>query len=313
MVVVLSRCEPCRRRCPYLARNRIHQPAGAASVSGLLFLDGKLIVSNHAQLKSADVLERIVCARRQALNHVKQAMPVAKLEQRAKAAPPVRDFAAHLKRSAINVIAELKKASPSRGILRADYDPAALAVTLEQAGAAAFSVLTESEFFQGSLGDLQLVRKLSHLPLLRKAFLLEPYQIYETRAAGADAFLLIAAILTQSELRQLITLGKHLGMAALVEVHTDEELERALDIGATIIGVNNRDLKTFEVSVETSLRLIEAIPDECLAVSESGLRTPEELARLRAAGFDAFLIGEFFMRAPEPAKALQLLLTGREP
>lgn len=270
-------------------------------------------MSNLVPLKSADILERIVCARRRALIHVKQAMPAARLEQRAKAAPPVRDLAARLKRSGTNVIAELKKASPARGVLRADYDPAALATTLEQAGAAALSVLTESEFFQGSLDDLQLVRKQSHLPLLRKDFLFEPYQVHETRAAGADAFLLIAAILTQSELRQLITLGQRLGMAALVEVHTEEELERALDAGATIIGVNNRNLHTFDVSLETSLRLIEAVPDECLAVSESGLRTPEELARLRAAGFDAFLIGEFLMRAPEPAKALQLLLTGREP
>jgi indole-3-glycerol phosphate synthase len=260
-------------------------------------------------LKTADILERIVAARRRALAEAKQATPTAKLEERAAAAPPVHDFAASLCREGINIIAELKKASPSRGVLRAAYNPAALAPALERAGAAALSVLTEPEFFHGGLEDLQLARTVSSLPLLRKDFLFDPYQLYEARAVGADAFLLIAAILTPVELRQLLTLGRELGMAALVEVHTAAELERALAAGGEIFGVNNRDLKTFEVNLETSLRLVEAIPDECVAVSESGLRSREDLERLRAAGFDAFLIGEHLMQAAEPDNALRKLLT----
>lgn len=260
--------------------------------------------------QTADLLERIVAARRHALEQAKQATLAAKLEERAAVAPPVRDFAAALAGDGFNIIAELKKASPSRGVLRAAFNPAALAPALEAAGACAISVLTETEFFQGSLEDLQAVRKLVGTPVVRKDFLFDPYQLFEARAAGADAFLLIAAILTGAELRQLITLGRQLGMAALVEVHTGEELDRALEAGAGIVGVNNRDLKTFEVSLETSFRLIEAVPDDRLAVSESGLRAHEDLARLRAAGFDAFLIGEFLMRAADPAAALRQLLGG---
>ncbi|MFQ5737733.1 MAG: indole-3-glycerol phosphate synthase TrpC [Acidobacteriota bacterium] len=255
-------------------------------------------------------MERILAARRQALAQAKQVTPAAKLEERAAVASPVRDFAAALSRDALNIIAELKKASPARGVLREHYNPAVLAPTLEQAGAAALSVLTEPEFFQGALEELQVVRQVSALPVLRKDFLFDPYQLYEARAAGADGFLLIAAILNGPELRQLITLGKQLGMAALVEVHTAEELERALEAGAEIVGVNNRNLKTLDVRVETSLRLIEDIPERCVAVSESGLGSHDELGRLRAAGFDAFLIGGFLMQAPQPAQALRRLLGG---
>ncbi|MEE8201619.1 MAG: indole-3-glycerol phosphate synthase TrpC, partial [Candidatus Acidoferrales bacterium] len=215
---------------------------------------------------------------------------------------------AALERDAINVIAELKKASPSRGLLRQAYNPAALAPELEAAGAAALSVLTEPEFFQGGLEDLQVARQVTGLPVLRKDFLFDRYQVLEARAAGADAFLLIAAILSGEDLGALVRFGQELGMAALVEVHTAEELERALAAGAELLGVNNRNLKTFEVRLETSLELIERIPDDRLAVSESGLRSAEELRRLRAAGFDAFLVGEFLMQSPEPAQALARLL-----
>lgn len=265
-------------------------------------------MSNPTSVKTADFLERILSARRQALAAARQATPAAKLEERAAVAPPVRDFAAALRRNSLNLIAELKKASPSQGLLRRGYNPAALAPALEAAGAAAFSVLTEPEFFQGTVEDLQVVRNLTALPVLRKDFLFDPYQLYEARAAGADAVLLIATILGATELRQLITLGKQLGMAALVEVHTADELHRALEAGAEILGVNNRDLRTFSVSLETSERLIESVPDACLAVSESGLRSHAELARLRAAGFDAFLVGEFLMQAADPAQALRQLL-----
>jgi len=266
-------------------------------------------VAGPSQAQTADILERMVSARRRALAELKRTTSVATLEERAAVAPPPRDFAAALGRDGLNVIAELKKASPSRGVLRAAYNPAALAPALEQAGAVALSVLTEPDFFQGSLEDLTLARKVSGLPVLRKDFLFDSYQLYEARAAGADAFLLIAAILTGGELRSLITLGQQLGMAALVEVHTAEELERALAAGANVIGVNNRNLKTFEVSLETSLRLIEALPEDCVAVSESGLSRREDLEKLRRAGFDAFLIGEALMQAAEPASVLRALVT----
>lgn len=265
---------------------------------------------DSSQTRTADILERIVAARRRAVENAKRTTPAAKLEERAAVAPPPRDFAAALCGAGINVIAELKKVSPSRGLLRPAYNPAALAPALEEGGAAALSVLTEPEFFQGSLEDLTLVRKLCRLPVLRKDFLFDPYQLYEARAAGADAFLLIAVILSTAELRRLITLGRQLGMVALVEVHSPEELARALEAGAGLIGINNRDLKTFEVSLETSLRLIESIPEDCVAVSESGLSTSAELNQLRAVGFDAFLIGERLMQAPEPAAALRQLISG---
>lgn len=267
-------------------------------------------MSSNVRAQVSDVLERIVAARRRAVEQAKQTTPAAKLEERAAVAPPLRDFAAALTRDGLNIIAELKKASPSRGLLRADLNPAQLAPALEAAGACALSVVTEPEFFQGALEDLQVARSVTRVPVLRKDFLFDPYQVYEARAAGADAFLLIAAVLRTAELQQLITLGKQLSMAALVEVHTSDELERALEAGAEIIGVNNRDLRTFEVSVETSLRLIELLPDACAAVSESGLWTRDDLKQLREAGFDAFLIGEHLMQAAQPAAALQELLKG---
>lgn len=264
--------------------------------------------ANIADVPESGVLERILAARRQALAQAKQAIPAAELEERAAAAPPARRFAAALTRNGMNVIAELKKASPSAGVLRSPYNPAALATAFEGAGACALSVLTEPEFFQGTLEDLQLVRKVTSLPLLRKDFLFDPYQLFEARAAGADAFLLIAAILARSELQTLIQLGRQLGMEGLVEVHTGAELARALEAGAEFVGINNRDLRSLEVSLETSLRLIEEVPENCVAVSESGLQTPAQLQKLRAAGFDAFLIGEHLMRLPEPARGLRVLL-----
>jgi indole-3-glycerol phosphate synthase len=267
-------------------------------------------VSGSSQAKMADILERVVGVRRRALATAKQTTPAVKVEERAAVAPPVRDFAGALTRANVNVIAELKKASPSRGVLRAPYNPAALATQLEAAGAVALSVLTEPDFFLGGLEDLQVARQLTTLPVLRKDFLFDPYQIYEARAAGADAFLLIVAILRPEELWSLMRLGRELGMAALVEVHTADELKRALEAGAEIIGVNNRNLKTFEVNLDTSLQLGERIPKECVAVSESGLGRREDLPRLRAAGFDAFLIGEHLMQAASPALALRELLGG---
>lgn len=262
---------------------------------------------------AGNALERMVTARRRALERQKVMISRAQLERRAAQAPACRDFAQvlagkGLPDSGIRVIAELKRASPSRGLLRENYDPAVLAAVLERAGAVALSVLTEEEFFSGSLKDLERARAVSKLPLLRKDFIFDDYEVLEARAAGADAFLLIAAILDEPTLARLIAFGRDLGLAALVEVHDEAELERALAAGASIIGVNNRDLRTLEVSLETSFYLSARLPQEVIAVSESGLRTGDDLRRLRAAGFDAFLIGEFLMQAMNPAEALKNLL-----
>ncbi len=258
--------------------------------------------------KSGTVLDRIVEARRAAVDHRKRSVPEAVLRMAVEKAEPLRDFGAALTRNAVNIIAELKRASPSRGVLRAQFDPKALASQLEQAGAAALSVLTEEEFFQGSLADLRLARAAVSLPVLRKDFVFDAWQVWEARATGADTFLLIVTILRDAALRELLALGRQLGMEPLVEVHTREELARAVDAGARIIGVNNRDLRTLDVRLETSLELGEAIPAECIAVSESGVRAKEDIARLRAAGYDAFLIGEQLMQSPSPAGALRELL-----
>lgn len=254
------------------------------------------------------LVDRIVVARREAVAHRKRVLPEVALKLAVEKAGPVRDFLGALSRDAFNVIAELKKASPSRGVLRDNFVPAALAASLERAGAAALSVLTEEEFFSGSLADLKEARKATHIPVLRKDFIVDPWQVWEARAAGADAFLLIAAILDNELLRELLALGRSIGMEPLVEVHTREELSRVLAAEARIIGVNNRDLRDFGVRMETSLDLIEVIPDDCIAVSESGLRTHDDLARLRRAGFDAFLIGESLMKESDPAEPLRALL-----
>jgi indole-3-glycerol phosphate synthase len=224
-----------------------------------------------------------------------------------------RDFAGALARDRVNVIAEIKKASPSAGVLRRDFEPAALARGFEGAGAAALSVLTEEENFQGALAHLRDARAAVGLPVLRKDFIVDAWQVWEARAANADSFLLIAAALADAALAALLALGRELGMEALVEVHTAEELERVLAAGARIVGVNNRNLHTLEVRVETSLELVEMIPQDCIAVSESGLRSAEDLRKLRSAGFDAFLIGESLMREADPGGALQRLIDGVSP
>lgn len=258
------------------------------------------------------ILDRIVEAVRVRLSERKTRRPLAELERRALAAPACRDLAQALAGDGIHIIAELKKASPSRGLLRENYDPAVLAAVLERAGAAALSVLTEEAFFSGSLEHLERARAVAKLPLLRKDFIFDEYQVLEARAAGADSFLLIAAVLDDPTLSRLISLGRELGLAALVEVHDEAEAGRALAAGATLIGINNRDLRTFELSLETSFRLIDRLPEDVVAVSESGLGSSEELRRLRHAGFDGFLIGEFLMQAMNPAEVLKQLLRGNE-
>jgi indole-3-glycerol phosphate synthase len=254
------------------------------------------------------VLDRILEARRAEVDHRKKVLPLTVLKYGVKAATPLRDFPAALCRPGLNVIAELKPASPSRGVIRDPFDPVALATSLEAAGAAALSVLTEGEFFGGSLKNLRDGRKSVALPVLRKDFIFDPWQVWEARANDADSFLLIVAALYDAQLSELIAQGRELGMEPLVEVHTREELDRAIPAGAKIIGVNNRDLKTLEVRVPTSAELIKHIPEDCIAVSESGLRTNDDLEKLRSAGFDAFLIGEQLMQASDPAAALSALL-----
>jgi indole-3-glycerol phosphate synthase len=256
-----------------------------------------------------NILDRIVEARRESVSHRKRVLPEAALRMAVdKKIPPPRDFASALTGTGVRVIAELKKASPSRGLIRTEFAPASLAASLEEAGAAALSVLTEEDFFSGSLADLKEASRVTKIPILRKDFILDPWQVWETRAAGADSFLLIAAVLDDRIFRDLLALGRSLKMEPLVEVHSREELKRVLSAGAQIIGVNNRDLQDFSVHLQTSLELVQAIPQDCIAVSESGLRTREDLVRLNQAGFDAFLIGEHLMQHADPAQALRALL-----
>src|ERR1700674_4493733 len=262
----------------------------------------------NAHSSTGTVLDRILESRRAEVDHRKRVLPETALKYGVKAASPLRDFSAALSRDGLNILAELKPASPSHGVLRDPFDPPGLAAAFESAGAAALSVLTESEFFRGSLKNLRDARKSVNLPVLRKDFIFDPWQVWETRANDADSFLLMVAVLRDAPLRDLLALGRELGMEPLVEVHTAEELGRALAAGSRIIGVNNRDLKTLDVHVETSFELIERIPDDCIAVSESGLRSHDDLQKLREAGFDAFLIGEHLMLAPAPADALAELL-----
>jgi indole-3-glycerol phosphate synthase len=259
--------------------------------------------------RSKNILERIVEARRESVAHRKRVLPQAALRiaVERKVAPP-RDFPSALIGPGVRIIAELKKASPSRGVIRSDFAPALLAADLEQAGAAALSVLTEEEFFFGSLADLKEASRVTKIPILRKDFILDPWQVWETRAAGADSFLLIPAVLDDVLFRELLALGRSLKMEPLVEVHSREELERVLSAGAQIIGVNNRDLQDFSVHLKTSLALVQAIPDDRIAVSESGLRAREDLVRLSRTGFDAFLIGEHLMQQGDPGQALRTLL-----
>jgi indole-3-glycerol phosphate synthase len=263
-------------------------------------------MSAHAN--TGTVLDRILEARQAEVEHRKRVLPETALKYGVAAALPLRDFAAALTRDALNVIAELKPASPSRGVIRDPFDPAALAQSLESSGAASLSVLTEGEFFRGSLKNLRDARKATQLPVLRKDFIFDSWQVWESRANDADSFLLIVAALGDGLLRDLIALARELRMEPLVEVHTAAELDRALAVEARIIGVNNRDLKTLDVRPETSFELISRIPDDCIAVSESGIGTPAELAKLRTAGFDAFLIGTRLMLAPNPGEALRTLL-----
>jgi len=253
-----------------------------------------------------DILARIVARKREDLACQAPQRPEWEAKAEARLAER-RDFRASLAAHSPAIIAEAKKASPSKGVLAAHYDAARLARDYERGGAAALSVLTDREFFQGSLADLEAARAATGLPALRKDFTIAESQIVEAAAHGADAILLIAAILTERETRDFREAAARWGMAALVEVHNRRELQAAIAAGADLIGVNNRNLATFEVTLETSLRLAEFFPPGILRVSESGIQEPADIARLRAAGYSAFLVGEHLMRSGDPAAALARL------
>ena len=260
----------------------------------------------------ADLLATIVAATRRIVEVRAGREPLARLMERAEqsASRPGVFRTALGRTDRVNVIAECKRRSPSRGVLRADYDAAAIARGYSAAGAAAISVLTEPTFFDGSLEDLARVREAVAVPLLRKDFIVSEYQLAEARAAEADAVLLIAGALAPAELARLQARAHELGLDALVEVHNGEELKAAVDAGAAIIGVNNRNLRTLAVDLDVSEELIARIPKGVTAVSESGIKTPEDIARFRGLGYHAFLIGERFMTTPDPGAALSELLQG---
>ncbi|HKX00404.1 MAG TPA: indole-3-glycerol phosphate synthase TrpC [Bryobacteraceae bacterium] len=252
-------------------------------------------------------MARIVARKRADSEHATVLRP--ELERRAEQTRAGRrGFRAALLRRSPAVIAEIKKASPSKGVLCRNFDPAGLAREYERGGAAALSVLTDEPFFQGSLKHLALAREAVSLPVLRKDFTLDEYHVVEAGANGADAVLLIAAILEEREIRTLRALALQYGMAAVVEVHSQREVRAAVEAGADIIGVNNRDLKTFQVSLETSLRLAEEIPENVLKISESGIQSPDDIRRLADAGFNGFLVGESLLTSASPAAALRRLI-----
>jgi indole-3-glycerol phosphate synthase len=258
------------------------------------------------------ILDEIIATKRREIDAAKAARSEADLRRTAEAAPPPRNFFARLAAEGpIKLIAEVKKASPSAGVIRADFDPVEIAQTYERHGAACISVLTDESYFQGKLEYLSDVRSVVGIPCLRKDFILDRYQLYEARAADADAVLLIAECLDDCHLRSLFNETVALGMTPLVELYDAENLKRVFDAGATLIGVNNRDLRTFKTDLEHTLRLREHVPDQCVLVSESGIHTRADVRRLEAAGMDAILVGEGLMRERDIGAAVAALL-GRE-
>ncbi|HEX2826629.1 MAG TPA: indole-3-glycerol phosphate synthase TrpC [Burkholderiales bacterium] len=259
----------------------------------------------------SDILKRILGVKREEVQAAKAAKPQAEVVAAARDAAAARDFVgamrARIAGGRAAVIAEIKKASPSKGVIREDFDPAAIAASYERHGAACLSVLTDQQFFEGRLADLQAARAACGLPALRKDFMVDPYQVYEARAAGADCILLIVAALDDAKMRELEDVARELGLAVLVEVHDGAELDRALKLKTPLIGVNNRDLRTFETRLDTTLRLLERIPADRIVITESGILEPEDVTRMRSRDVSAFLVGEAFMRAPDPGVELERL------
>ena len=260
------------------------------------------------------ILDEILAHKRTEVAERIARLPHAAVTERASAAPPARDFRAALTRPGVSIISEIKRQSPAKGALKLDMDAPTMARTYAQAGASAISVLTDEKYFKGSDADLVAVRGAVDVPVLRKDFVVDPYQVYEARTLGADAVLLIVRALTRDEIVELCALAHSLGMAALVEAHTAEEIETALGAGATLLGINNRDLTRMVVDVATTERLRPLVPSGVTLVSESGIRSAEDIARLRAIGVDAALVGEALVTAPDAGELLgSLIAAGRSP
>jgi indole-3-glycerol phosphate synthase len=257
------------------------------------------------------ILDEIVRYKKVFVEHKRKKMPLEKIRENAEKAAPPLDFHQALSKDipAIHIIAEVKKASPSRGVIREDFEPVKIARRYEECGASAISVLTDEKYFQGSLEYLSAIRKAVEIPLLCKEFIIDEYQIYEARSAGADAILLIAAILEDNQMAQFYSLSSDLNMSVLVEVHTEDELKRTLCIHPRIIGINNRNLKDFTVDIRQTIRLCKMIPDEILVVSESGIHSASDLALLKSHRIRAVLVGESLMRSDDPGTALKNLVS----
>ncbi len=263
----------------------------------------------------SDILNKIVAVKHEEIAAAIQQKPLAAMRADAESRVLTRDFAGALRNKIATgqaaVIAEVKKASPSKGVLRADFIPADIAQSYAEYGAACLSVLTDRQFFKGEIDYLKQARASCSLPVLRKDFMVDAYQIYESRVMGADCILLIAAILDDAQMKDMEVLARSLDMAVLVEVHDEAELARGLKLKTPLIGINNRNLKTFEVSLDTTLNLIGQVPADRILVTESGISTPQDVKRLREAKVNAFLVGEAFMRADDPGVALdQMFKTG---
>ena len=264
-----------------------------------------------------DILQKILARKAQEIAARASCLPLKELKSRAQAAPTTRGFIAAIKkRLALQkpaVIAEIKKASPSKGLLRANFSPAEIAISYERHGATCLSVLTDVDFFQGADEHLQQARKACSLPVLRKDFTMDAYQVYEARALGADAILLIVAALSDAQLQELESLAHELSLDVLVEAHDEPELRRALALKTSLIGINNRNLRTFDTALETTLDLLKLIPADRVIVTESGIHNPQDVARLRAQGVNVFLVGEAFMKAEDTGVKLQELFDTSKP
>ena len=260
----------------------------------------------------SDILNEIVAVKRTELASAMERRPLALMRTDAESRILTRDFEGAMRQRIVAgrnaVIAEIKKASPSKGVIRADFEPADIAQTYAEHGAACLSVLTDQTFFQGSVDYLKQARASCQLPVLRKDFLIDPYQVYESRVMGADAILLIAACLDDAQMRDMEAIARDLFMAVLVEVHDAAELERALRLKTPLVGINNRNLRTFEVSLDTTIALKASVPQDKMVITESGISTRADVERMNAAGIHGFLIGEAFMRAPDPGAAMASLL-----
>ncbi len=259
----------------------------------------------------AEILNKIIEHKKNELVERKQRIALEKMQEWAKEAPSPRGFEAALRAAQVakrpGVIAEIKRASPSKGILRENFNPMQIAASYQMNGASCVSVLTESEFFKGSCAILELSRKTCFLPILRKDFIIEPYQVYETRAIDADCLLLIVAALEDEQMSELYALAKELRLDVLVEVHNEEELERALNLEPTLLGINNRNLHTFETLLDTTFNLLSKVPETCHVVTESGIHTKDDISLMMEKGVNSFLVGEAFMLAEEPGAKLKEL------